>query len=76
MRWRTVDGETIVRESETLALGTLSDGLLDRGVLLEMLRWFVVFEDEGTGHICGHQGGTAASCIPSQPRRPGSTESS
>ncbi|MCB1356098.1 MAG: type I restriction endonuclease subunit R [Maritimibacter sp.] len=51
MRWRTVDGETIVRESETLALGTLSDGLLDRGVLLEMLRWFVVFEDEGTGPI-------------------------
>ncbi len=51
MRWRTVDGETIVRENETLALGTLSDGLLTRSVLLEMLRWFVVFEDEGTGPI-------------------------
>ena len=51
MRWRTVDGETIRPENEALALGTLTEGLLSRRTLLDMLRWFVVFEDEGKGPI-------------------------
>ena len=51
MRWRTIDGETIVEENSTLALQTLTQGLLDQRTLLDMLRWFVVFEDEGKGPI-------------------------
>jgi len=51
MRWRTVDGETIRPENEVLALGTLTEGLLNRRTLLDMLRWFVVFEDDGKGPI-------------------------
>lgn len=51
MRWRTIDGETILPENEALALNTLTDGLLQRPVVLEMLRWFTVFEDEGKGPI-------------------------
>lgn len=51
MRWRTVDGEAIVKETEGLALATLTDGLLNRRTLLDMLRWFVVYEDEGKGPI-------------------------
>lgn len=51
MRWRTVDGETILSEREGLALNTLTEGLLNRPVLLDMLRWFTVFEDEGKGPI-------------------------
>jgi type I restriction enzyme R subunit len=51
MRWRTVDGETIKPENEALALGTLTEGLLARRTLLDMLRWFVVFEDDGKGPI-------------------------
>lgn len=51
MRWRTVDGETMLSERDGLALRTLTDGLLQRSVLLEMLRWFVVFEDDGKGPV-------------------------
>lgn len=51
MTWRTVDGETIRPDREGLALGTLTEGLLNRRTLLDMLRWFVVFEDEGRGSI-------------------------
>lgn len=51
MRWRTIDGETILSEREGLALNTLTEGLLNRSVLLDMLRWFTVFEDEGKGPI-------------------------
>ena len=51
MRWRTVDGETVVPETEALALGTLAEGLLRPDVLLDMIRWFTVFEDEGRGAI-------------------------
>ncbi|WP_106745070.1 type I restriction endonuclease subunit R [Yoonia maritima] len=51
MRWRTVDGETIQSEREGLALNTLTEGLLNRAVLLDLLRWFVVFEDDGKGPI-------------------------
>ncbi|PTQ72756.1 type I restriction endonuclease [Celeribacter persicus] len=51
MRWRTVDGERVVPETEGLALGTLTEGLLNRRTLLDMLRWFIVFEDEGKGAL-------------------------
>lgn len=51
MRWRTIDGETVVKKTEGLALQTLTHGLLNRRTLLAMLRWFVVFEDEGRGPI-------------------------
>ncbi|MEZ5733875.1 MAG: type I restriction endonuclease subunit R [Paracoccaceae bacterium] len=51
MRWRTVDGETLVDDNEALALQTLTEGMLNRRMLIDMLRWFVVFEDEGRGPI-------------------------
>ncbi|MBO0344395.1 type I restriction endonuclease subunit R [Roseibium sp. CAU 1637] len=51
MRWRTVDGETIASLSAALELETLTNGLLNPRTLLDMLRGFVVFEDEGKGPI-------------------------
>lgn len=51
MMWRTVDGETIRPINEGLAIGTLTEGLLNRRTLLDMIRWFIVFEDEGRGSI-------------------------
>ncbi len=51
MSWRTVDGTTLVPKGSALELSTLTRGLLAPQVLLDMLRWFVVFEDEGKGPI-------------------------
>jgi type I restriction enzyme R subunit len=51
MPWRTVDGETVVKTSDRTPVDVLTHGLLDRRVLLELLRRFVVFEDEGAGPI-------------------------
>lgn len=51
MRWRTIDGENIVEENSALALQTLTQGLLNPQTLLDLLRWFVVFEDDGKGPI-------------------------
>ena len=51
MTWRTIDGEAMVKEGSDLALETLAKGLLSRQTLLDLLRWFVVFEDEGRGPI-------------------------
>lgn len=51
MRWRTVDGETIIEDTSALALQTLIQGLLSPQTLLEILQWSVVFEDEGKGPI-------------------------
>lgn len=51
MTWRTIDGETLVKDGSDLALETLANGLLNRQTLLDLLRWFVVFEDEGKGPI-------------------------
>jgi len=51
MRWRTTDGETLVDDRSGRALDTLIHGLLTPRTLLDMLRWFVVFEDEGKGPI-------------------------
>lgn len=49
MTWRTIDGGNLIQEGSDLALETLAKGLLNRGTLLDLLRWFVVFEDEGRG---------------------------
>ncbi|MCL3883567.1 type I restriction endonuclease subunit R [Marivita sp. GX14005] len=51
MRWRTVDGETVIEDTSALALQVLTRGLLDPANLLQMIRWFTVFEDEGRGPI-------------------------
>ncbi|MFN4153502.1 MAG: type I restriction endonuclease subunit R [Paracoccaceae bacterium] len=51
MRWRTVDGEMIIDDTSALALQTLIRGLLAPETILEMLRWFAVYEDEGKGPI-------------------------
>jgi len=51
MQWRTVDGETMEPPGSALALQTLTRGLLSQQTLLDMLRWFVVFEDEGRGPV-------------------------
>ncbi len=41
----------MVPAGSDLALETLAKGLLNRKVLLDLLRWFVIFEDEGSGPI-------------------------
>ncbi|MFW7267663.1 type I restriction endonuclease subunit R [Gluconacetobacter sp. Hr-1-5] len=51
MNWRTIDGQTLVPKGAALDLSTLTQGLLAPGILLDMLRWFVVFEDEGKGPV-------------------------
>jgi type I restriction enzyme, R subunit len=51
MRWRTVDGDNLVDERSALALHTLIKGLLDQAVILELIRYCTVFEDEGKGPI-------------------------
>ena len=51
MAWRTVNGEDRIPNGSDLALETLARGLLNRETLLDLLRWFVVFEDEGRGPI-------------------------
>ena len=51
MTWRTIDGQTLVPKGSALELSTLAQGLLAPRVLLDMLRWFVVFEDEGKGPV-------------------------
>ena len=51
MTWRTLNGETLVPAGTHLALETLSRGLLNRQTLLDLLRWCVVFEDEGKGQV-------------------------
>lgn len=51
MTWRTIDGEALIPNGSALALEVLAKGVLNRQVLLDLLRWFVVFEDEGKGPI-------------------------
>ena len=51
MRWRTVDGDTVIKDTERAPVDVLTQGLLTPRVLLDMLRWFTVFEDEGAGPI-------------------------
>ena len=47
MAWRTVDGKTLVDPKGTMAWETLVRGLLRRDVLLDLLRYFTVFENDG-----------------------------
>lgn len=41
MRWRTVHGETIRPDNDAMTLETLTEGLLNRRTLLDMLRRFL-----------------------------------
>jgi len=47
MAWRTVDGVALVEPKSALAWETLVKGLLRRDVLLDLLRYFTVFENDG-----------------------------
>ena len=47
MAWRTVDGEDLVDPKSLVAWETLVRGLLRRDVLLDLLRYFTVFENDG-----------------------------
>jgi len=47
MAWRTVDGVELVDPKSALAWETLVRGLLRRDVLLDLLRYFTVFENDG-----------------------------
>ena len=49
MRWRTVDGDTLVEDGTDLALQTLIYGLLAPATILELVRYCMVYEDEGKG---------------------------
>jgi type I restriction enzyme R subunit len=51
MAWRTVDGETLVDPKSLVAWETLVKGLLRRDVLLDLLRYFTVFENDGRSVI-------------------------
>ncbi|WP_439525484.1 type I restriction endonuclease subunit R [Roseovarius mucosus] len=51
MRWRTIDGETVIEDTSALALQVLMRGLLTPKNLLQMIRWFTVYEDEGKGPV-------------------------
>ncbi len=47
MRWRTIDGVTLDPLGEFKELETLVRGLLSPAMLLDYLRFFVLFEDDG-----------------------------
>lgn len=51
MAWRTVDGEALVDPKSAVAWETLVRGLLRRDVLLDLLRYFTVFENDGRSVI-------------------------
>lgn len=51
MNWRTIDGKSLAEPGSSLAIETLVRGLLAPEVLLSMLRYFTVFEDDGRGVI-------------------------
>ena len=46
-RWRTIDGKSIDPLGEFNELETLTRGLLQPALLLDFLRYFVLFEDDG-----------------------------
>jgi type I restriction enzyme R subunit len=48
MQWRTIDGVTLDPLGEFNELETLVRGLLAPAMLLDYLRYFVLFEDDGT----------------------------
>lgn len=50
MTWRSKDGET--ESSSSLAsLDVLIHGMLNLNTLLDLIRYFVIFQDDGKGHI-------------------------
>ncbi|HDA2810117.1 TPA: type I restriction endonuclease subunit R [Staphylococcus aureus] len=50
MTWRSIDGET--ESSSSLAsLDVLIHGMLNPETLLDLIRYFVLFQDNGKGHI-------------------------
>jgi type I restriction enzyme R subunit len=51
MAWRTVDGVNLVDPKSAIAWETLVRGLLRRDVLLDLLRYFTVFENDGRSVI-------------------------
>ena len=51
MAWRTVDGASLVDPKSAIAWETLVRGLLRRDVLLDLLRYFTVFENDGRSVI-------------------------
>jgi type I restriction enzyme R subunit len=51
MAWRTVDGEELVDPKSAMAWETLVRGLLRRDVILDLLRYFTVFENDGRSVI-------------------------
>jgi type I restriction enzyme R subunit len=51
MAWRTVDGANLVDPKSAIAWETLVRGLLRRDVLLDLLRYFTVFENDGRSVI-------------------------
>ena len=51
MAWRTVDGDDLVDPKSLVAWETLVRGLLRRDVLLDLLRYFTVFENDGRAII-------------------------
>ena len=51
MTWRTVDGETLADPKSFLAIETLVRGLLTPSVLIDVLRYFTVFENDGRGLV-------------------------
>ena len=48
MQWRTIDGETLDPLGQFNELETLVRGVLAPAYLLDYLRYFVLFEDDGT----------------------------
>jgi type I restriction enzyme, R subunit len=51
MAWRTIDGVNLVSPTSQLAVETLVKGLLRPDILLQLLRHFTVFEDDGRSVI-------------------------
>jgi len=47
MAWRTIDGVTVDPLGPMKELETLVHGLFQRDLLLDYLRHFILFEDEG-----------------------------
>jgi type I restriction enzyme R subunit len=50
MAWRTIDGQTLDPLGQFNELETLIRGVLAPAYLLDFLRFFVLFEDDGTQH--------------------------
>ncbi len=56
MPWRTTEGETLAASTLT-RLEVLLKGVFEKRRFLDLLRHFIVFEDEGNGHIAKKMAG-------------------